>query len=564
MGSKSIIVVFFLFLVALSSCKTPTEDYTGSVISGSVNNTAIKTNLGDNIEIIEKDLLVAAVKEHNQKIMQLSGDLEKESRGKIYQNVFRKIFSRKYSKQNEIRVELVQRRQKLIGIMYKDPSMAVSLALNPSLKSTLPEELHPLIEEYGPFEGELLIYHEDNFENGTSQNKLYLVYDGELERIYIAKFPRYLKSGMRIRLEGIRIKEASFAAVDLAPVEDLTPIIQPPKGIKPKEIKIALFVYRYVDSPPTNTKILDTIFKTYCGAEDSVKHFYERVSRGQIVLSSCVIYPVTLKPQSREFTLLEFADYLVEHAVSNGIDMSDLDYIVLVGNSERCHAFNSIGGMGDFSLGIGDISLPCFQPEAIPGDLLGSNPVRVAVHELGHGFGLHHAGQVGCYDNFIPENWSSLTKLCTYREYGDIYDIMGISLEPFSVAHQEMLGWISENEIQSFSSREGGIYTIVPYYSEEGVKQLKILLKNMDFYSIQYGVPETLDELRFPDISERRQGVVLRYVPHIISEDRGSDTIWINNLVLQPGDFFQDPYRNISINIILMNDSMATVSIRNL
>lgn len=83
--------------------------------------------------------------------------------------------------------------------------------------------------------------------------------------------------------------------------------------------------------------------------------------------------------------------------------------------------------------------------------------LRGSLHELGHGFGLRHADALDCGTRSIPnaDDISGLAS-CTHREYGNPFDIMGISgsfrtpapaMPHFNGYFKELLGWIDKKEM---------------------------------------------------------------------------------------------------------------------
>lgn len=62
----------------------------------------------------------------------------------------------------------------------------------------------------------------------------------------------------------------------------------------------------------------------------------------------------------------------------------------------------------------------------------------ILAHELGHNLGLTHANSAICR---VGDLRVTLSKKCASQEYGDLWDAMGISERPYSVAVLARLGW---------------------------------------------------------------------------------------------------------------------------
>ncbi len=75
-----------------------------------------------------------------------------------------------------------------------------------------------------------------------------------------------------------------------------------------------------------------------------------------------------------------------------------------------------------------------------------ANALWVYGHELGHNFGLWHAGSVGCGANVIGGS-------CGVSEYGDPFNIMGnIRQMHFNALQKRSLGWIPSTSVKTHSS----------------------------------------------------------------------------------------------------------------
>jgi hypothetical protein len=87
-----------------------------------------------------------------------------------------------------------------------------------------------------------------------------------------------------------------------------------------------------------------------------------------------------------------------------------------------------------------------------------SNALGVIGHEMGHNFGLYHAGSVGCGSSVISPSG------CTVTEYGDPFVVMGnISAGHFNSYQKSVLGYISSGVVVHSSGTAS--YTLGPIES---------------------------------------------------------------------------------------------------
>ena len=86
----------------------------------------------------------------------------------------------------------------------------------------------------------------------------------------------------------------------------------------------------------------------------------------------------------------------------------------------------------------------------------GTSSLGVVGHELGHNFGLYHAGSLDCSANVIAASG------CAVTEYGDPFDIMGnIRSMHFNAYQKQLLGYIAGSTVATHSAGST-TYTLGP------------------------------------------------------------------------------------------------------
>jgi uncharacterized protein (TIGR03437 family) len=162
---------------------------------------------------------------------------------------------------------------------------------------------------------------------------------------------------------------------------------------------------------------------------------------------------------------LDTVRHLALSAAGLDIDFSRYSRLILIyeaGATEGCGA----GGYGTLGCqrletkqGQKPISISWLFARDIANPLPISPPVQVAIHELGHNLGLHHARSLQFEGEVLAASAASGTR----SEYGDAYSVMG-GKGDLSARHKHLLGWLEpESDIQDVSS--SGQYTISPLQS---------------------------------------------------------------------------------------------------
>jgi hypothetical protein len=76
----------------------------------------------------------------------------------------------------------------------------------------------------------------------------------------------------------------------------------------------------------------------------------------------------------------------------------------------------------------------------------------VTAHELGHNLGLHHAGSLAC-------GAAAISSSCTLNEYGDPWDVMGVSGSRHSHGwHLQRLGLLAPSNVRTVT--QSGVYSL--------------------------------------------------------------------------------------------------------
>jgi hypothetical protein len=178
-------------------------------------------------------------------------------------------------------------------------------------------------------------------------------------------------------------------------------------------------------------------------------------------------------------------------------------------------------------------------------------------HELGHNFGNHHASFVNCGSVPIADSG------CTVFEYGDIYDMMGLSNGYFDAMHKEALSWLSGTQIQTVTS--DGVYQLIPIESQvPSLKALKIQRKTNDYLYVEYRQPIGSD-INFPVNSNVFTGALLRTIApdndvksYLIDPTPAADVL---SSALTVGSTFTDPASNTTVKVLSRNSETLSVEV---
>ena len=112
----------------------------------------------------------------------------------------------------------------------------------------------------------------------------------------------------------------------------------------------------------------------------------------------------------------------------------------------------------------------------------------VLTHELGHNLGLDHANSLICRMGKLRITQG---KKCEAQEYGDLWDAMGISSRPFSVAVLQRLGWAGK----VVTATKSGTWRLADAEaSGSGIQAVRVKISSRVSYWVEYHTTDVASE----------------------------------------------------------------------
>ena len=178
----------------------------------------------------------------------------------------------------------------------------------------------------------------------------------------------------------------------------------------------------------------------------------------------------------------------------------------------------------------------------------GYNSGQVYTHELGHNFGLYHAGSASC-----------LSAGCSVAEYGDPYDTMGNkAMMHYDSTQKAKLGWLASSAVATHTGGTAN-YTLYPFEASGGATYaVKIAAASSRTYWLEYRQPLGFD-------ASSTGGVQFRVAAPFASSSGSDDTQIFNSgfglVGLPVGSTYTDATYGISVTVLSASASGATVQV---
>ena len=323
-------------------------------------------------------------------------------------------------------------------------------------------------------DGVLQMYYADYLEQGRHEIGFDVKRDdGTVVPLALPVRSEALHRGMRVRASGAALPDGGIEPETIV-IEALPEGSEEPGAFATavKTDKVLVILMRFTDSPaPTFTQAQVQQVVAGGSGSGSVAEYYKEVSYGQQLLNVTVtpwLSTGRATPSGCNYSLM--GSYGRDAATAAGYAVSNYQKLVYV--------FPKVTGCGWLGLGYVGSSGAWIN---------GANTVLVFGHELGHNFGMYHAGSLDCGGNVIGGS-------CTSAEYGDPFNIMGSS-KPMhmGVPQKFALGWIAASAIKSHTTG-ATTYTLNPVETAGGTTYaVKVQASTYRTYWIEYRKPIGFD-----------------------------------------------------------------------
>jgi hypothetical protein len=195
--------------------------------------------------------------------------------------------------------------------------------------------------------------------------------------------------------------------------------------------------------------------------------------------------------------------------------------------------------------------------------------LAVIGHELGHTFGLYHAGSLDCGANPIGGT-------CSVSEYGDPYDVMGnSSAMHFSAFQKQTLKWITDTSVTTHAGGSTS-YTLTPIETPGGSRYaVRIPAAANRTYWLEYRQPIGFDSgISVANANGAQVRVIRPFETNCGNCDAFSNdtelldmtptTATFADAALATGSRFVDAYYGIAVDVVSQTPSALTVQVTSL
>jgi Bacterial Ig-like domain (group 3)/Domain of unknown function (DUF4214)/Gametolysin peptidase M11 len=279
--------------------------------------------------------------------------------------------------------------------------------------------------------GTLGVYHKDFFEQGRGEYGLAVRDASDVSTpLNVAAIPDSLQIGMLVSADGKVAADGS--SMDVSTITILAPAPAKLNDVAAATVtnNVLVLPIKFADSPasdPFTVAAINTEFQT------KVAPYYQEVSYGQQLLNITVansggnwLNAGAATPGGCDFTTIGTLADAAATAAGYNVNNYPNRYYVMPSIGCGWAGLAYVGWGRAWSNGV--------------------NALWVYGHELGHNFGLWHAGSVSCGAQVLGGS-------CGVSEYGDPFDVMGnIRQMHFNAMQKAVLNWIPSTSVKIHSS----------------------------------------------------------------------------------------------------------------
>lgn len=408
-------------------------------------------------------------------------------------------------------------------------------------------------------EGVLAVLHADDFEHGVGHFRYRINADGgAVTDLALDALPGVLRGGMRIEVEGDDAGAGRLAPEHITIVAAAPENVQPDRSVMAKSLtpyKVLVVMANFNNTAAPSFTAAQALQVMTTNAS-SVTNYYDEASFGTVqldvtVTSTWLTLAYTAPANCVDGDLDGFTNAANSAANAAGYNTASYEYLVYLFPPLPC-------GWS----GLAYISSPKQAYINGPGSLV----TAVVSHEMGHNFGLLHAGSLRCS--------GSIGGSCSVAEYGDPFDLMGSSSHAghFNAMQKSFLQWLPP---ATTPTHNGGTvtYTLTPIETGGGATYaVKIPTSNSNrTYWLEYRQPVGFDnwtgwasngvQIRVANPFETYCGTCDGWNDDTELLDATPLTTSFTDAALTVGNSFSDPNYPVSVYVLAASASSLTVQV---
>lgn len=454
-----------------------------------------------------------------------------------------------------------ERQTALKKLINTDPARALRTATLTASSEKVPPDVRGYIEQPVALEGVFEHLHADDFQNKVSRESFFLKTDDKRYTLIFTGEAPDLRTGARIHVNGLAIgDDILINSTEPATLTQLVKATAEPQiqTIPSGQKRIAVILFNFPENrsqPWTTSQVQDIMLNN----TQSVAAYEDEISHGALTIAAVNVYgwyeltTVSNDPCDPWWWGVEAN----RAAQAQGYNADDYDHTIYAFPWAFLCNWGGLAGDSNRVWINGWFNTP------------------IIAHELGHNYGLDHASSIRCTDsNGAPV---SLSTRCTRNEYGDEFDVMGVSRNHIAASRKTFAGWIPAADAVEVTT--DGVYTLVPQEVVTpipSIKSIRVPRRRdqddfvIEWFHLEYRQPYGLFDT-FPPSDPVVNGVSVRLggrgasaTPedqrtYLVDTVPATLTVW--DAPLQFGQTLLDPVSQVSMTTEFVSPSGATVRI---
>lgn len=453
--SRAILSILLLCMVSGAVFRDVSAESADAIYASSSTLSTIVSALHEVWEAIYglKDAMLNMASGASVPVGTLSTDIQNLTQTLVSEN---DIYNRDATSRTPVRLDKMlsiatERKALMLSVLEQDPAVFLTLAMEEEQRGKFPQTVIDKIEGAVVVQGELdvLVFDYPDYAVTT-----YTLIDplGKRIKLSFVGQPNIPESASRVQIAGIKLDANLVSEVYSGSVRMLSRA-----NVTTGERKLLIILANFQDNagskPYTSAEVSSLVFTPNTATTGVNAYHYENSYQKAWFTGNVVGWftlPFTVGTNCDSNKIFDEA----VNAADPSVDFTNYTNVMVLFPRINC-SYNGSGALSPVDIKTLDNNQ---APISILKSWVNEPPFlsRTIAHELGHNFGVHHAGALECGVKTLDV----VSTNCSLLEYANPLDVMGAAQAyHFHAGHKNLSGWFVASNIMEIKEEDKGTYT---------------------------------------------------------------------------------------------------------